>query len=191
MRSGSRPRALDLLRRRRGILRACDRERRRFDRAEFAAQVELAQDLAVAHVCLRRHGEEHRAKALHVAERRCKPARQNDVGDRFHTARANELDALVPPLRIAEPRRRAREHEPIEPFGRVERELHADGTPEREADEGKPLALHRVQHAAREVADVANLDHRLTVVTWMVNAHDIEVAQRVGLRVPHLAGRTE
>ena len=115
----------------------------RLDRAELAAQVELAQDLAVAHVCLGRRGEEHRAEALHVAERRCEPARQNGVGDRFHAARAYERDALVPRL-CASPNR-ADVHASTSRSSRSGASSASrmpTAPAEREADEREPLALH-------------------------------------------------
>ena len=142
-----------MLGRRRRILGAGDRERRRRDRAELAAQVVLAQELAVAHVHLGRRRDEHRAEALHVAERRREPARQDGVGDRLHAA-ARGRARSARPRSLASPKR-ADVHASTSRRAARARRGRAACRPRRRARGRRTRSARRrtsVEHALREVA---------------------------------------
>ena len=181
---------LELLRRRRRILGAGDRERRRGDRAERAAQVELAQELAVAHVGLGRRREEHRAEALHVAERRREPARQHGVGDRGHAA-ARERARCARPRTLASPKR-ADVHASTSRSSRSgassASRMPTAPPSERPTNENALGSARVVEHAPREVADVAQLDPsaRRRGPGWSTRTTS-KPRERRRLRVPHRA----
>ena len=155
------------------------------------AQVEVAQELAVADVRLGREREEHLAKAFHVGEARREPARQHLVGDRGHPAGANQRDARVPGIGRG---KAAAVH------ASTSRSIRSGASsaiciptapPSDKPTNEKRSACTRVENVAREVADVVQLDHRRAAVTRMLDAHDLEVAERSRLRIPHRRRRGE
>jgi hypothetical protein len=43
----------------------------------------------------------------------------------------------------------------------------------------------------REIGNAVQVDHRLVAVAGVVDAHDVEVAQRICLWIPHVARRAK
>src|SRR5712691_8846065 len=116
---------LRLLPRGRGILRAGHDERRRLDVLELLAHVPTRDRLAAARVPLTVGRKEHLAVASDVSEATREPAAEDCVGDRLNAVRAHGRRAFEPCLRLAEPRRGARERELVDALRGVDCDSHS------------------------------------------------------------------
>ena len=147
------------------VVGARDRERRapRSRRARPRGS-QRGERLAAARVALgRRRRGTSRGSAGTSPNAGVNQRAEHRVGDRLQpVARARARARSCHCCGLAEARRRARERRAVEPLGRVEREPHADGAAEREADEGEPLALHAASRTRRARSPTSRtLDHRL------------------------------
>ena len=192
---------LGLIGRRRRILVAGEHEDGSSDRAEGVAGIPVGERLAAAGVALGLGRDHHRAVGAHelgvlAVRPRREPQREHRVGDRLHALGAHGRGALQPVLAQPEAGRRARQHEAVDPLGRVHREPHPDGAAEREAAERDALEAALVEdgeHAARELLDRPRRRRAapLAVTGMVVAEHAEALAQRRHLRLPHRERRPQ
>ncbi len=110
--------------------------------------------------------------------------------------RADELGALEPRLGLSEPRRTARDHEAVDPLGRVRGEPEARRAAEREAAVRHALELEPVEQVENVVPELldgvrAGRDVRPTVAAEVVAQYAEPIRPRRDVCIPELERRPQ